>query len=202
MLLSPEMLHIPDGFLSPLVAVVGWILALVFIAIAIRQTRDQLGERQVPLMGILAAFIFAAQAINFPLVGGTSGHLLGGALAAIVVGPWGATLIMSAVSSADTALAIHRLRALLPPNASTMRTTRSPPSKACAFSSLGTILRRARRPRNRQRCLRHYSALLKDTHRAGLGRIGRRVRAVRAGTGRTRQLPCGRVRRQRHRRRH
>ncbi len=97
MLLSPEPLHIPDGFLSSPVAVVGWILALSFIAIAIRQTRDQLGERQVPLMGILAAFIFAAQAINFPVAGGTSGHLVGGALAAIVMGPWAATLIMTAV---------------------------------------------------------------------------------------------------------
>jgi len=97
MLLRPEPLHIPDGFLSLPVAIVGWILALIFIAIAIRQTRNQLGERQVPLMGILAAFIFAAQVINFPVAGGTSGHLLGGALAAIVVGPWAATLIMSAV---------------------------------------------------------------------------------------------------------
>jgi cobalt/nickel transport system permease protein len=65
MLLRPEPLHIPDGFLSLPVAIVGWILALFFIAIAIRQTRNQLGERQVPLMGILAAFIFAAQVIIF-----------------------------------------------------------------------------------------------------------------------------------------
>ncbi len=97
MWLSPNQMHIPDGFLSTPVAIVGWVLALIFIAIAIRQTRDQLGERQVPLMGILAAFIFAAQAINFPIAAGTSGHLLGGALAAIVLGPWAATLIMTAV---------------------------------------------------------------------------------------------------------
>jgi cobalt/nickel transport system permease protein len=67
------------------------------IAIAVRQTRNQLGERQVPLMGIMAAFIFAAQAINFPVAAGTSGHLLGGAFAAIVMGPWAATLMMTAV---------------------------------------------------------------------------------------------------------
>jgi cobalt/nickel transport system permease protein len=97
MLLSPEPLHIPDGFLSPVVAAIGWVLALVFIGVALRQTRRQLGERQVPLMGILAAFIFAAQAINFPVAAGTSGHLLGGTLAAIVLGPWAATLIMTAV---------------------------------------------------------------------------------------------------------
>lgn len=94
---SPAALHIPDGFLSVGVAAVGWAIALVMIAIAIRQTRRQLGERQIPLMGVLAAFIFAAQAINFPVAAGTSGHLLGGALAAIAMGPWAATLIMTAV---------------------------------------------------------------------------------------------------------
>jgi cobalt/nickel transport system permease protein len=97
MFLSPARLHIPDGFLSAPVAAVGWLLALILMAIALRQTRAQLGERQVPLMGVLAAFIFAAQAINFPIAGGTSGHLLGGALAAILMGPWAATLIMTAV---------------------------------------------------------------------------------------------------------
>jgi cobalt/nickel transport system permease protein len=97
MWLSPNSLHIPDGFLSTPVAIVGWLLAIVFIAVAIRQTRGQLGDRQVPLMGILAAFIFSAQAINFPVAAGTSGHLLGGALAAILLGPWAATLIMTSV---------------------------------------------------------------------------------------------------------
>ena len=97
MLFSPTPLHIPDGFLSPVVAATGWVIALLVIGVALRQTRRQLGERQVPLMGILAAFIFAAQAINFPVAAGTSGHLLGGTLAAIVLGPWAATLIMTAV---------------------------------------------------------------------------------------------------------
>jgi cobalt/nickel transport system permease protein len=97
MLFSPVQMHIPDGFLTPVVSAVGWILAAIAIAIALRQTRKQLGERQIPLMGVLAAFIFAAQAINFPVAAGTSGHLLGGTLAAIVVGPWAATLIMTAV---------------------------------------------------------------------------------------------------------
>jgi cobalt/nickel transport system permease protein len=72
-------------------------LAVVIIGYALRQTREQLGERQVPVLGVLAAFIFAAQAINFPVAGGTSGHLLGGALAAIVLGPWSAVLVMTAV---------------------------------------------------------------------------------------------------------
>lgn len=94
---SPIALHIPDGFLSTLVALIGWALSLGVIGLALRQTRQQLGERQIPLMGVLAAFIFAAQAINFPVAGGTSGHLLGGALAAIVIGPWAAILVMTAV---------------------------------------------------------------------------------------------------------
>lgn len=96
-LLSPKHLHIPDGFLSTPVALVGWALAVAAIAYALRQTRGQLGEKQIPLMGVLAAFIFAAQAINFPVAGGTSGHLLGGTLAAIIMGPWAAVLIMTSV---------------------------------------------------------------------------------------------------------
>ncbi len=95
--LSIFLLHIPDGFLSVPVALIGWLLAIFFIALALRQTREQLDERRIPLMGVMAAFIFAAQAINFPVFGGTSGHLLGGALAAIVLGPWAAVLVMAAV---------------------------------------------------------------------------------------------------------
>lgn len=94
---SPPLLHIPDGFLTIGVSLVGWLLAVGAIAYALRQTRGQLGEKQIPLMGVLAAFIFAAQAINFPVLGGTSGHLLGGTLAAVVMGPWAAVLIMTSV---------------------------------------------------------------------------------------------------------
>ncbi len=90
-------LHIPDGFLNLPVALLGWLLMLVMVWLALRQTRDQLGQRQIPLMGILAAFIFAAQMINFPVAGGTSGHLLGGVLAAVLLGPWGAVLVMTSV---------------------------------------------------------------------------------------------------------
>jgi len=90
-------LHIPDGFLSVPVAVVGLFLAFMIVGYALRQTRDLLGERQIPMLGVMAAFIFAAQAINFPVFGGTSGHLLGAALVAIVVGPWPAILVMTVV---------------------------------------------------------------------------------------------------------
>lgn len=97
MFVPPLALHIPDGFLSVGVSLVGWSVASLVIWLALRHTRNQLGERQAPLIGVLAAFIFAAQAINFPIAGGTSGHILGAALAAILVGPWAAILLMSAV---------------------------------------------------------------------------------------------------------
>jgi cobalt/nickel transport system permease protein len=90
-------MHIPDGFVSAPVAVFGWFLMIVFVGVALRQTRHELGERQTPLMGILAAFVFAAQMINFPVAGGTSGHLLGGLLVAVLVGPWAALMVMTAV---------------------------------------------------------------------------------------------------------
>jgi len=97
MLLSPEPMHIPDGFLNLYVSIVCWIITTVLISMAVSRTNKSLGEKQVPLMGVMAAFIFAAQMINFPVAGGTSGHLLGGALAAIMLGPWAGMLVMTAV---------------------------------------------------------------------------------------------------------
>jgi cobalt/nickel transport system permease protein len=90
-------LHIPDGFLSAPVALSGWAIMVVLVGLALRQTRDTLGDRQIPLMGILAAFVFAAQMINFPVAGGTSGHLLGGMLVAVLLGPWAGVLVMTSV---------------------------------------------------------------------------------------------------------
>jgi cobalt/nickel transport system permease protein len=97
LLFKTQQLHIPDGFLSIGVSLVFWMLTILFVGLAIRNTRGELGERQIPLMGVMAAFIFAAQMINFPVAGGTSGHLLGGALAAIVLGPWAGILVMTTV---------------------------------------------------------------------------------------------------------
>lgn len=90
-------LHIPDGFLSLGISLVFWVLTAAAVVIAARRVQTDLAERQIPLMGIMAAFIFAAQMLNFPVAGGTSGHLLGGALAAIVLGPWAGILVMTAV---------------------------------------------------------------------------------------------------------
>lgn len=94
---SYEPMHIPDGFLSWWVSLVCWVLAIVGVGVAIRRSGKALGERQVPLMGVLAAFIFAAQMLNFTIAGGTSGHFLGGALAAILLGPWAGILTMTTV---------------------------------------------------------------------------------------------------------
>jgi cobalt/nickel transport system permease protein len=90
-------LHAPDGFLSLPVALAMWALTIVVLGLAVARSRDALDERAVPLMGVTAAFIFAAQMFTFPVAGGTSGHLLGGVLAAILLGPWVGTLIMAAV---------------------------------------------------------------------------------------------------------
>ena len=97
MLFAPAPLHIPDGFLNLVISLIFWALTVVSVGLAISKTNKSLGEKQVPLMGIMAAFIFAAQMLNFPVAGGTSGHFLGGALAAIVLGPWAAILVMTAV---------------------------------------------------------------------------------------------------------
>jgi len=90
-------MHIPDGFISTPVAVVGIAAAAGSIACAVKATNKKMGEKQIPMMGVLAAFIFAAQMLNFPVPGGTSGHFVGAALAAIILGPWSAVLIMSCV---------------------------------------------------------------------------------------------------------
>ncbi len=97
MLFAPVALHIPDGFLNIVVSLIFWALTAVMVGFAISKTNNTIGERQIPLMGVMAAFIFAAQMLNFPVAGGTSGHFLGGALAAIVLGPWAGILVMTAV---------------------------------------------------------------------------------------------------------
>lgn len=104
MLYSPEPLHIPDGFLSFTVSIICWVITVITLSVAISRSNKSLGERQVPLMGVMAAFIFAAQMINFPVAGGTSGHLLGGALAAITLGPWAGMLVMTAVIAVQALL--------------------------------------------------------------------------------------------------
>lgn len=101
---TEQPMHIPDGFLSTGVSVVLWIVAVFFIWLALNRSRNTLGERQVPLTGVLAAFIFAAQMLNFTVAGGTSGHFLGAALATLLVGPWVSMLIMTCVVAVQALL--------------------------------------------------------------------------------------------------
>jgi len=90
-------LHIPDGFLNLPVTLLTWVFAIALIAISLNRVQAEYQERTVPLMGVCAAFIFAAQMINFPIPGGTSGHLLGGTLAGVLLGPWAGSLVMTVV---------------------------------------------------------------------------------------------------------
>ena len=91
------LLHAPDGFFSTPIAIIFWGITAAALAISLRKAGAQLDERAVPLMGVMAAFIFAAQMFNFQIPGGTSGHLLGGVLAAILLGPYAGTIVMACV---------------------------------------------------------------------------------------------------------
>lgn len=90
-------MHIPDGFLSTNAWLTTWAFSLGGIGYSIKKTAGALKDRMVPLMGVMAAFIFATQMINFPVMGGTSGHLLGGVLAAVLLGPYAGALILACV---------------------------------------------------------------------------------------------------------
>lgn len=100
MLYAPiQPLHIPDGFLSTQIAILFWVISVIVIGYALKRVGKDLGERQMPLMGVLAAAIFAGQMLNFTVAGGTSGHLLGATLATILLGPWAAMIVMTTVAS-------------------------------------------------------------------------------------------------------
>ncbi len=90
-------LHIPDGFISAPVSLISLAIAAFFIYLALRGAKNQLDEKVAPLAGLAAVFIFAMQMINFPVAAGTSGHLIGGALAAILIGPWAGVLAVTVV---------------------------------------------------------------------------------------------------------
>ncbi|MEZ5077530.1 MAG: energy-coupling factor ABC transporter permease [Solirubrobacterales bacterium] len=93
----PFAMHVPDGFLSPGVAAATAVLASAAVAAGTRVANRDLDESRVPLLGVLAAFVFAAQMLNFPVAGGTSGHFLGATLAAVLLGPWLACLVLAVV---------------------------------------------------------------------------------------------------------
>ncbi|UXY28071.1 energy-coupling factor ABC transporter permease [Streptomyces sp. HUAS TT20] len=90
-------MHVPDGFIDAPTSAVAGVVAAGALAVSLRGARRELDERTAPLAGLMAAFIFAVQMLNFPVAAGTSGHLLGGALAAILVGPYTGVLCVSVV---------------------------------------------------------------------------------------------------------
>jgi cobalt/nickel transport system permease protein len=90
-------MHIPDGFLSTPVWVTMDAAAVGTVAMAVRRVNERLDPADVPLMGVTGAFIFAAQMVNFPVAGGTSGHLMGALLASALLGPWAAILVMTTI---------------------------------------------------------------------------------------------------------
>lgn len=90
-------MHIPDGFLSSEVCAVTTVAAAGAIGYAALRARDELDERRAPMLGATAALVFALQMVNFPVAGGTSGHLLGAALATILLGPWLGMLVVALV---------------------------------------------------------------------------------------------------------
>jgi cobalt/nickel transport system permease protein len=90
-------MHIPDGFIDGPTSLVAGLLAIAAVAGCVKKTSKTLSDRDIPVVGLAAAFIFAAQMLNFPVANGTSGHLLGGVLAAVLVGPWAGALAVTVV---------------------------------------------------------------------------------------------------------
>ncbi len=90
-------MHIPDGFIDAPTSAAAAVVAAGAIGVSLRRARRELADATAPMAGLVAVFVFAAQMINFPIAGGTSGHLIGGALAAILVGPASAVLAMTVV---------------------------------------------------------------------------------------------------------
>lgn len=90
-------MHIPDGLVDPATAVVTTAVGAGLVAYSLKKSRETLDDRRIPIVGLTAAFVFAAQMVTFPIAGGTSAHLLGGAMAGILLGPWIGGLAMTVV---------------------------------------------------------------------------------------------------------
>lgn len=90
-------MHAPDGFINAPVSLGTGAVSASILAIALNKAKNELDEKAAPMAGLVAAYVFAAQMLNFPVALGTSGHLLGGALAAILIGPWTAMIAVSVV---------------------------------------------------------------------------------------------------------
>jgi cobalt/nickel transport system permease protein len=97
-------MHVPDGFFDVPTSVATGVVAAAGVSIALRRARHELDDRTAPMAGLVATFVFAGQMMNFPVGAGTSGHLLGGALAAVLAGPWTAVLAITVVLSVQALL--------------------------------------------------------------------------------------------------
>ena len=90
-------MHVPDGFIDATTSLATGAVAVAGVTLALRGARRELDDRTAPMAGLVATFVFAGQMMNFPVGAGTSGHLLGGALAAVLAGPWTAVLAITVV---------------------------------------------------------------------------------------------------------
>jgi cobalt/nickel transport system permease protein len=105
-------MHVPDGFIDAPVSLAAGAVAAAGVAVCVRGARRELDDRTAPLAGLVAAFVFAVQMLNFPVAAGTSGHLLGGALAAALVGPFTGSLCIAVVLLIQVFMADGGLTAL------------------------------------------------------------------------------------------
>jgi cobalt/nickel transport system permease protein len=105
-------MHIPDGFINAGTSLGAGMVSAGGLSVAARRASASLEDKQVPLAGLVAAFVFAAQMVNFPVAAGTSGHLIGGVLAAVLVGPWVGALCVAVVLLVQALFADGGLTAL------------------------------------------------------------------------------------------
>jgi cobalt/nickel transport system permease protein len=104
--------HVPDGFIGATVSAGAGVAAVAGLSVAVRRAGAELDDRRVPLSGLVAAFVFAAQMITVPIAAGTSGHLIGGVLAAVLVGPWSGAIVLAVVVVVQALFADGGLTAL------------------------------------------------------------------------------------------
>jgi len=96
--------HIPDGFIDAPTSIGAAAASVGGLAVGLRRSAEVLEDKLAPMAGLVAAYVFAVQMLNFPVAGGTSGHLLGGALAAVLVGPWVGSLCIAVVLAVQALL--------------------------------------------------------------------------------------------------
>lgn len=137
--------HIPDGFIDGPTSLGAGAVAAAGVAVCLRRAGGALDERQVPVVGLTSAFVFAAQMINFPVASGTSGHLLGGVLAAVLVGPWAGALAVTVVLAVQGLLFADGGLSALGLNVLNMALVGALAGYAC-FAGLRAVL--PRRPRS------------------------------------------------------